>query len=267
MESLCDLGVSSYEAQAYRGLLAIGSGTAQEVSEEAEVPMGRVYDALNGLESRGLVRVQTAGEPKRYAPVEPDAAVDRLIEARRRELRAEIESYEAGRDDLVERLDAIRRPIDRFWTATVGPDETVELLLERIDGADERIVLVAATLLDRFDDRVRERLLEAVLDALGRGVEVWVLLSPSVLDAATGTMGDDRAALVLDRGGLTARVSERLHGNFHLIDGREVCLALAHPLDPDRLFGMIDVHDEQFAERVADNFRDVWAAADPVVEP
>jgi len=80
MESLRDLGLSSYEDRAYRGLLGLG-GTAADVTAESDVPKGRIYDALGGLESRGLVRVQSDREPKRYAPVEP--AVSRRRSARR----------------------------------------------------------------------------------------------------------------------------------------------------------------------------------------
>jgi len=68
MESLRDLGLSSYEDRAYRGLLGLGTGTAADVTAESDVPKGRIYDALGGLESRGLVRVQSDREPKRYAP-------------------------------------------------------------------------------------------------------------------------------------------------------------------------------------------------------
>lgn len=266
MESLSDLGISTYEARAYRGLLALGSGTAKAVSGESDIPMGRVYDVLNGLESRGLVRVQNANEPKRYAPVEPDVAVDRLIDTRRRELRAEIEAYEAGRDDLVERLDSIRRPTDRFWTATVGPDETVELLLERIECADDQLIMVAESLSGQFDDEVGERTLDSVLAALKRDVDVSLLLSPRVLEHSIAAVGEDRAALALDRTSIAVRVSEQLHGNFHVIDRQEVCIELSNPLAPEQLFGMVDVRDEQFAERVSTTFRDAWADAEPILE-
>jgi len=265
MESLCDLGLSSYEDRAYRALLALGSGTAREVSEESEVPMGRIYDALNGLTSRGLVREQTAGEPKRYAPVEPGTAVDRLIDARREELRAEIESYEASRDALVERLGSLDGDSRRFWTATVGPEESAALLWERLETADDRIVVVAAHVPPQLDHGdVGARTLDRLLRALDRGVGVTVLLAPSVFEAMTAVLDAERTTLALEEAGLELRLSEELDGNFHLIDDREVCMDLPDPLEPDRLAATVNLRDRSFARRVADGFSEVWARAEPI---
>ncbi|MFB6219023.1 MAG: helix-turn-helix domain-containing protein, partial [Halobacteriaceae archaeon] len=46
MADLGDLGLSEYESRAYRALLRTGPATAEELSEESGVPMGRVYDVL-----------------------------------------------------------------------------------------------------------------------------------------------------------------------------------------------------------------------------
>ncbi|ESS11283.1 MAG: putative transcriptional regulator [uncultured archaeon A07HR60] len=264
MESLCELGASSYEDRAYRGLLSLGSGTARAVADEADIPMGRVYDALNGLEGRGLVRVQTAGEPKRYTPVEPETAVDRLIDARRQDLQAEIDAYEMGRGELVERLGSARGTDDQFWTATVGPARTIELLLERLEVADERLVIVADTIAARFNNEVGNRLLECALTAIQDGVEVLVLLSPAVFEDTIATFTAEQIELALGTAPLSVRISRGLHGNFHIIDDEEVCLELPDPLAPAERFGLVDVRDSSFAQRVTAGFEDVWESAEEV---
>lgn len=264
MKSLCDLGASSYENQAYQGLLSLGSGTAKNVADEADIPMGRVYDTLNTLDSRGLVRVQTASEPKQYAPVEPEVAIDRLIEARRQDLQAEIDSYEAGRNELVERLGSVRGTDDRFWTATVGPARTIELLLERFEAADERIVIVAETIAARFDDEASNRLFDFALTAAHDGIDVLVLLSPAVFEDTISTFTDEQVEMALGAAPLSVRISKGLHGNFHIIDNREICLELPDPLAPNERFGLVDVRDRAFARRVVAGFDDVWEAAEEV---
>ena len=265
MESLCDLGLSSYEDRAYRGLLALGTGTAAAVAEESGVPKGRVYDALGGLETRGLVRVQSDREPKRYVPVEPEIAVDRLVAAKRRELETRIDTYETGKDDLVDRLADAERPDDAFWTAAVGAEDSLELLIERVDAADDSVVVAAAAVSEQFDlDRETPTLLDHLLAAIRRGVKVSVLLSPEVFDDALGAIDDERAASTLAQVPFELRVTDEVYGTFHLIDGDEVCLEVPDPLAPDRLFGMLNLRDPAFAARVEEGFLDAWERAEAI---
>ncbi|MDZ5811384.1 helix-turn-helix domain-containing protein [Halorubrum sp. AD140] len=265
MESLRDLGLSSYEDRAYRGLLGLGSGTAADVAAESGVPKGRIYDALGGLESRGLVRVQADREPKRYAPVEPGVAVDRLVEGKRRELERRIETYESGKATLVDRLADAETTADRFWTAAVGADDALELLFERVDAAAASVVVVATEVSSQFEvDREGPVLLDRLLAAIRRGVDVSVLLSPSMFAAARAAVDDERAALTVAQAPFELRVTDDVYGNFYLIDGEEVCLEVSDPLAPDRLFAMLYLRDRGFATRVRDGFDDAWRAAEVV---
>jgi len=77
MADLRDVGLSKYEARAYRSLLESGPTTAKTLSEASGVPMGRIYDVLNSLEQHRLVRSQAASRPKKYVAVEPETARDR----------------------------------------------------------------------------------------------------------------------------------------------------------------------------------------------
>jgi len=265
MDSLCDLGLSSYEERAYRGLLTLGTGTASAVAAESGVPKGRVYDALGGLESRGVVRVQTDREPKRYVPVEPEIAVDRLVTAKRRELETRIETYESGKAGLVDQLADAERPATEFWTAAVGAEESLDLLIERVEAAEESVVVAAAAVSEQFDlDRETSTLLDHLFEAMQRGVDVSVLLSPPVFDEALAAVDDERAALTLAQAPFELRVTEAVYGTFHLIDGDEVCLEVPDPLAPDRLFGMLNLRDPSFAARVKEGFREAWTGAEPV---
>ncbi|MCL9818150.1 TrmB family transcriptional regulator [Natronocalculus amylovorans] len=265
MDSLCDLGLSSYEDRAYRGLLAIGSGTAAEISAESEVPKGRIYDALGGLESRGIVRVHTAREPKRYVPVEPDIAVTKLVTARQSELQNRMEQLDANKSTLVEQLADPTRPQEDFWTAAVGAEDSLELLFERIETAEESIVIAADSISAQFDvDREGPALLDQLLGAIDRGVEVKVLLSPRMFSDALGAVDDERAAFTLAQAPFELRTTEDMYGTFHLIDNTEVCLEVPDPLLANHLFGMLNLRDRSFAGRVAEGFRTTWDNATPI---
>ncbi|WP_158853672.1 TrmB family transcriptional regulator [Halorhabdus sp. CUG00001] len=151
MTDLRDLGLSSYEDRAYRSMLGLGPVSAMELAEASGVPEGRIYDVLDSLETRGLVRAQTHSRPKQYLAVEPAVAIDRLVETRSRELRAEIDRYEVLGDQLVEELSAETTVDERFLTTAIGTADATELLLERIEMADEEVVMVADVFTSEFD--------------------------------------------------------------------------------------------------------------------
>src|SRR4051794_23128987 len=98
-QQLVDLGLTGYEARVYLALLARDRFTAAQLARESGVPRQRVYDVLAGLTERGLVRVLPGGTT-RYTAVEPSAAVERLMTARR----AEIDRLEQATARLVESL-------------------------------------------------------------------------------------------------------------------------------------------------------------------
>lgn len=265
MASLRDLGLSEYEARAYRALLRTGPTTAKDLSRASEVPMGRVYDVLNSLEGHNLVRSQAASRPKKYAAVEPDAALDRLLAERKEELQERADQYEAVVEDLSTDLDTAD-PVDgQFWTAAVGPKESVDLLLERIAAAEQRVVVVAGSSAIGFDiGTVGEQVTDALADALDRGVDVRVLLTPGMVDELPRSVGRRYTARLADHEGFEVRTSEGVDGTFNLFDGVEVCIEVPHPLSDDDPFAMIDLKDPEFAADVRDQFEPRWADATPL---
>ncbi|WP_119815546.1 TrmB family transcriptional regulator [Halalkaliarchaeum desulfuricum] len=262
--TLRDLGFSSYEERAYRALLALGSATASEISEASEVPMGRIYDALSGLESHGAVRTQDGSHPTVYAAVEPEVVVDRVLEVRTRELRDRLERYQSQREELVSALREIEVPEDEFWTAVMGPEESMELLLERIDTAESSVTLVADTVSSQFElDELGPRILETLFDAYRREVDISILLSESVLDQLGRELGDGEGLdhRPFDWSLFELRASDDLHGNFTLIDDAEICIAIPNPAAPDDLFGMVNFRDAHFAARADATFERAWGDA------
>jgi sugar-specific transcriptional regulator TrmB len=265
MASLRDLGLSEYESRTYRALLDRGPATAKELSSSSEVPMGRIYDVLNGLEGNGLVRSQAASRPKKYVAVEPDTALDRLVETRKRELEQQAERYESVAADLVDDLDAADPVEGQFWTAAVGPDETVELLLERLSAADEEIRYVAGLPSAQIDiHTVGQRMLDAFESALDRGVSVSVLIDPALVETVPNDLRAAYAARLGDRESYESRTSTAIDGTFTLVDDEEVCIEVPNPLDSGEAFALIDFKDATFATDVRTVFEKQWANSTPL---
>jgi len=265
MASLRDLGLSEYEARAYRALLRTGPTTAKDLSRASEVPMGRVYDVLNSLEQHSLVRSQAASRPKKYAAVEPDAALDRLLEERKRELETRAEQYEEVVADLSTELDAGEPVGDQFWTAAVGAEEATDLLLERIAAAERRMVVVVGAPATGFDlGTIGEQVAAELESALDRGVGIRVLLSPETVDALPRSVGRRYTAELSEVEGFEVRTTSGVDGTFNVFDGIEVCIEVPHPLSGDEPFAMIDVKDAEFATSVSEEFEPRWADAEPL---
>jgi sugar-specific transcriptional regulator TrmB len=76
MDLFTSLGVSEYEGKVYAALVSAHPATAYEAAKEAGVPTSKVYEVLDRLEARGMVRCWDEGGRKRYLPQPPDEFVE-----------------------------------------------------------------------------------------------------------------------------------------------------------------------------------------------
>lgn len=265
MATLRDLGLSEYEARVYRALLDTGPTTAKELSRASEVPMGRIYDVLASIETHSLVRSQSASRPKKYVAVEPETALERLLEERQRELEAKANQYEEIVEDLITDLDAAEPSEETFWTAAVGPLETADLLVERLAAAEESVVMVAARLSRQFDvDAVGDRVAEGLNRAIERGVDVSLLMRPELVSELPETVGERYVEALAPSERFATRTSDSVERTFTVIDGAETCIEVPHPLDDTKSFAMIDFKDREFAAEILREFEPRWERAEPL---
>jgi sugar-specific transcriptional regulator TrmB len=263
MASLRDMGLSEYEERAYRSLLETGPTTAKELSRASDVPMGRIYDVLNSLETHNLVRSQTASRPKKYVAVEPETALDRLLDDKKRELEQQVEQYEEIVDSLVGELETADPVEETFWTAAVGPGDSLDLLVERLAAADESIVIVTSSLVSQFDiDEVSGRIGDELEAALERGVTVSLLMTPQLVERLPESIGRQYRQTLQPHENFETRTTEEVTGTFEIIDGTEVCIEVPHPLNAEETFAVIDLKDPEFAADVTAEFEPTWEAAD-----
>jgi sugar-specific transcriptional regulator TrmB len=225
--------------------------------------MGRIYDVLGSLEGEQLVRSQTASRPKKYVGVEPETGLQRLLETKKASLERKAEQYEAIVDELSGELDA-RTPVDeQFWTAAVGPEESADLLVERLAAASNRIAMVVGTPSPQFDiGRVSQEVVDELDAALDRGVTVSLLLAPGLVDSVPDTVWDDYHDRLVPNEAFEARVSGRISGTFNVVDDVEVCIEVPNPLEPTEAVAMIDLKNSAFATNLLAAFEARWAEAE-----
>ncbi|MFB6146894.1 MAG: TrmB family transcriptional regulator [Halobacteriaceae archaeon] len=262
MASLRDLGLSEYEATAYRKLLRLGPATAPALSDASGVPMGRIYDVLEGLAELGMIRCRSQTRPKQYAAVEPEAALDRLLDARIAELHERIDGHEQTVAELKETLPTGRRdPGEQFWATAVGTQDAVDLLLDRITAAVERLDLVVAAPVAAVD-RDSGRLVDHLGAALDREVETRVLADADLADRVDDEIVARYREEIADHPNLAVRNSDDLHANVGIVDDLEVCVEIPDPFGED-LFGAVALRDAEFTAEARDRFETRWQAATP----
>lgn len=77
IESLQQVGLTQYEAEAYHTLLLEGPLTGYQLGKRSRVPLPRSYDVLQRLSERGLALVQP-GDPPRYLAEDPARFLEQL---------------------------------------------------------------------------------------------------------------------------------------------------------------------------------------------
>lgn len=260
MSDLGELGLSSYEEKAYRALLSLGPATAREVSDTGEIPRGRVYDALNGLDARGIVRTREA-DPTRYVPADPELAAERLLAERERELAGERRRYEDAAARATSSLAGPTPTEGRFWPVPAGNKTARSILEAQFDAADERIRSVVGPPYDRLDWGEHREELSAVLDLLGGDLDLRWILTPDFVEAVPDSAWDD---LPPGPDAPEIRLAEGVFASFDVIDDDVVYVTIPAPFAADDVLGGAVVRDSALVDRLEARFERAWERADPL---
>ncbi|WP_338729695.1 helix-turn-helix domain-containing protein [Haladaptatus sp. DJG-WS-42] len=174
VDLLQQLGLKEYEARCFVALTQLPTGTAKEISELADIPRTRVYDAIRVLEAEGLVTVQH-GSPRRFRAVSVSEAAETL----RMQYLERIESLQTTLNNLNPLTETTDDELmQEVWTLS-NPRAIESRTIELIDTAKKELILVVAD-----EAMLTEALFERLKAAKDRGVAVTVGgFSPTVIEA------------------------------------------------------------------------------------
>lgn len=166
IEKFKELGFNSYEAKVYIALLKKFPSTGYEISQIADVPQSRAYDALKSLENEGVV-TSSNEKPQKYTPISPKELTQRF----KRKINSTIDYLEKK---LPEVKDVNNEPI---YTLS-GYDRNIEKLKEIINNTKKSIYLE----LWATDYKYLE---EVLIKAYDRGVDIKIVgfdnFQPSII--------------------------------------------------------------------------------------
>lgn len=93
IESLQQLGLTSYEAKVLIALTQYGSGTAADIHALSGIPRSAVYGVITKLRDKGIIETQNI-KPMRYKSIAPDKVIDMLKEDYEKAVRYSLEQLE-----------------------------------------------------------------------------------------------------------------------------------------------------------------------------
>ncbi|PSP17618.1 TrmB family transcriptional regulator [Halobacteriales archaeon QH_10_67_13] len=259
MDPLDELGLSGYERRAYRTLLQTGNAPAATIAERSDVPEGRIYDALNGLVTKGLATARS-DTPRRYAPVDPAAAADALLERRLGELAEAEREYRR----LAARARSALAPTPPAeagaWLAPLGSDDATLLARESSSLAEDRFAMAVGPPYSDAPLTAYRSEVEAFVEGLPAETTVDLLLESTAADALAEYV-DPLAASEAEVG---LRRSEAIDVSFTVIDGTAAYVELPRPFAAGDRLGFFKVRDERIATGLERRFDDRWADATPI---
>lgn len=164
------LGFGSNEAEVLVTLHELGTATAREVSQAADVSRPQVYSAVESLEGRGLVNVQHAN-PREFQPVTVDETEALLT----RRFERDIERVADRLREAATRREGPTEEREDIWTVR-GQEAVTERVTQLVADAEERIVLGVED-----PDLLTDDLREAVTSRTADGVDVTVVSTLAVV--------------------------------------------------------------------------------------
>ncbi len=270
IEKLQKLGLSSYESRAYLTLLELGDAQADAIALNAKIPTGRIYNVLSNLEDAGLIHVQET-RPMRYRCVEPDAALERLSENKKKELRhaaAEIETLVKEMASELSNVITIKSARS-LWTVAKEKD-SLELVREDILKAQKELLFFTACRTgsemirkELMNNRKRSsEIIEGLDKTIKNGVEVKVILNKEFDFSSIGDLSEVKQLLMHTGKGFDYRTASIPATPFGIIDGENLTLAMRNPLNPEEIFAVVSIRDSKLAEEFREKFFNVWEKAD-----
>lgn len=261
MTGLHELGLSSYEEDVYRSLLATGPATATEISDFSNVPRGRIYDILNGLSARQLVQVRS-NDPKRYAAVESETAINVLLLERFHELEQEW----ARLLDVAERLrSGLIHQTPRegsLWSGSLGSNGMTMALQEHVQTIDEDLRMALGPPYENAQvDTFHSELVE-FFSCIDDDITVDLVCSAGVLETLSETLPE----LVADHSAdVEIRGRRQIPLSFDIIDHSKTTIEILHPQSDRERFGFIGTTDTDLVGQFAHHFQQLWSDSKPIL--
>lgn len=175
MQQLKNVGLTTYESEAYLALLEKRELTAEELAGATSVPITRVYGTLEQLTQKGFARI-IHGRPKRFHAIPPDEAKREYLTNLRRNFETNLLTIEETMQHLQTQMEPIyvESHLQVKAEELLEPLEDLKVMEKRTGEYIQRATqdLLISTALFSWLPKLKTQL----GDALKKGVNVRILM-------------------------------------------------------------------------------------------
>lgn len=256
------LGLSVHERKVLLSLCVLGMADAATLCREAGVATSKIYRITEKLHALGLLE-RTRARPALYTAPGPDELLERLKQLKRRQA----EAFALEADALREKLRGLPQKLGTRSSRVdlaLGAESHVKRHLTRLATAQSEVL----SYLERGD-------FVAMQCASEGGFNIWKHLAQALPPGglqhrvvfgfapvqADQLLGFLRAFAPWLNHLSGLRYAGVMGHPFHVIDRRQVILALDHPFVSAGRFASLLVEDTELAARLAEGFDGLWAKA------
>ena len=266
---LRELGLDTYETEAYLKIIELGIAEAGTICKETKVPFGRVYQELNSLVAKGLIEVQNT-RPKRYTARKPRLAFKTLVQQKRENVEEQLQKMIETASQLEEIISKKipTAPKERtFWTTAVGVEEAVEMIRSNFEEAEKEICIILQHAYPNEECNYKDSeaaVPNEVIKAAERGVKIKALLNEEFIIPKMEYMKERGIKeKIMDK--VEIRVMKRaVPSYFEVIDGEKVVLKVNNPKNPGQILAMTKIWNVKLAKEIRDKFEEMWSEAKPL---
>lgn len=259
---LHDIGLNSYESNAYLVLIGHVQFKALDVASRARIPRAKIYEVLNGLVDKGFVRV-VHGKTKKFSAVEPRLALSSYLGRRRERFLREWEDRERLAKTLSDELAGV------FLAGSIGHGslDYLRIITDTRQIVEEYRGMLVRTESEYVEfarrpygvDPGREPIVRRLAD---KGTVCKLLFDFTDLEDASG--GEKLASL--QEAGADVRLGRNIPLKLALFDSLNGMISLDDPVVSHRKFTALVFEHRSLGSAMRTLFNDFWDNSFPLEE-
>jgi sugar-specific transcriptional regulator TrmB len=263
---LKDLGLGTYEINAYLALLSQGTAAANDICARSGVPSSKIYAAMERLQDCGLVQIQRT-RPKLFLATPLHEAMDRILEFKR----TEQHRFEAALPELEKRLQQVMgesRSRVAFASVELGEENHTKRHVVHLARAERATASLLSPTCVEIVQRMKLRHRFDIRKIIDRHDEArnihhrYLFSVPPGAEVALLPFLQQPSSVPVPR--REARAIRARLTPFHVVDDEVIILGIDHPLARGMRVASLLIRDRTFARDLLEGFDAVWEKAIPV---
>ncbi len=270
------LGLSAFESKAYSCFfIKARCLTAKEVSKYTGIPLGRVYDVMSSLESKGLIRVDRLSNPIRYILNNPKQSLTILLNRKKEKMLRELEEDESLIEELSMYYDVeLSNDNDdknaewHIYDVTYTTSFYDSILPAMIRYSSREVIIVGNNLIGTLSSNF----LKEVIRGINRSVRFMGVTSIDSVKAFLALSSDE----MLEKKSSIVKILQACNGSnmveikvstnlnvtpFGIFDRTRVGFAIPSPLTGEYIV-MIDTNKRSVVDEFYTIFEDIWKTSE-----